>query len=374
MLNFASEQQGGVSMKLLRRCFKRCVAKFKYLSILAVLFFVFASATAEASSIDELLEKSEIAPNPVPALTVTGYELSPEVFLPGDVGILKVSLKNTQEEPIEKSVELEEPGEKSKTVVETETTFTMDAFISEAYIVERDFKIFNRHTSVGFVGPGDEIELAFKIKAPQSPGIYMLKFIADVEDAHGNICKGIRYYIPVTVSHSLRIYPQNVSEGGVELAVVNEGTGGVQAVFVEVSRENGVEIDECSKIAYIGDMDAGEMKTAAFKINEKGGGNGEVCFVATFKNGINEHRTGEVCVNVRSESRGENAEKGGSEVNEEVKKKDEGEEREMETMWNESFAVNGSNTVDVHSGGNDEEAPNFLSFILKIFNICAISR
>ncbi|UYZ39469.1 MAG: hypothetical protein N2V74_01365 [Candidatus Methanospirare jalkutatii] len=362
-------------MKLLRRCFKRCVAKFKYLSILAVLFFVFTSATAGASSVDELLEKSEIAPNPVPALTVTGYELSPEVFLPGDVGILKVTLKNTQEEPIEKSVELEEPGEKSKTVVETETTFTMDAFISEAYIVERDFKVFNRHTSVGFVGPGDETELAFKIKAPQSPGIYMLKFVADVEDAHGNICKGIRYYIPVTVSHSLRIYPQNVSEGGVELAVVNEGLGGVQAVFVEVSRENGVEIDECSKIAYIGDMDAGEMKTASFKINEKGGGNGEVCFVARFKNGINEHRTDEVCVNVRSESRGENAERGGSEVNEGVKKEEgeEGEERETETMWNESFAVNGSNTVDVHSGGNDE-APNFLSFILKIFNICAISR
>jgi len=372
MLNFASEEQGGVSMKLLRRCIKRRVAKFKYLSVLAVLFCVFASATAGASSVDELLEKSEIAPNPVPALTVTGYELSPEVFLPGDVGILKVTLKNTQEEPIEKSVELEEPGEKSKTVVETETTFTMDAFISEAYIVERDFKVFNRHTSVGFVGPGDEIELAFKIKAPQSPGIYMLKFIADVEDAHGNICKGIRYYIPVTVSHSLRIYPHNVSEGGVELAVVNEGSGGVQAVFVEVSRENGVEIDECSKIAYIGDMDAGEMKTVSFKINEKGGGNGEVCFVARFKNGINEHRTGEVCVNVRSESKGENAERGGSEVNEEVMK-EEGEEREKETMRNESFAVNGSNTVDVHSSGNDE-APNFLSFILKIFNICAILR
>ena len=173
----------------------------------------------------------------------------------------------------------------------------------------------------------------------------MLKFIADVEDAHGNICKGIRYYIPVTVSHSLRIYPQNVSKSGVELAVVNEGSGGVQAVFVEVSRENGIEIDECSKIAYIGDMDVGEMKTTSFKINEKEGGNGEVCFVARFKNGINEHRTGEVCVNVRSESRGENAERGGSEVNEEVKK-EEGEEREMETMWNESFAVNGSNTVD----------------------------
>ena len=113
------------------------------LAVLAVLFFVFASATAGASSVDELLDKSEIAPNPVPALTVTGYELSPEIFQPGDVGILKVTLKNTQEEPIEKSVELEETGEKSKTVVETETTFTMDAFISEAYIVERDFKVFN---------------------------------------------------------------------------------------------------------------------------------------------------------------------------------------------------------------------------------------
>ena len=63
-------------------------------------------------------------------------------------------------------------------------------------------------------------------------------------------------------------------------------------------------------------------------------------------------------------------------MNEEVKK-EEGEEREKETMRNESFAVNGSNTVDntvdVHSSGNDE-APNFLSFILKIFNICAILR
>ena len=126
---------------------------------------------------------------------------------------------------------------------------------------------------------------------------------------------------------------------------------------------------------HIGDMDAGEMKTASFKINEKEG-NGEVCFVARFKNGINEHRTDAVCINVRSESKGENAERGGSEVNEEVKK-EEGEEREMETMWNESFAVNRSNTVDntvdVHSSGNDE-APNFLSFILKIFNICAILR
>ena len=181
-------------VKCIRGVLLCCSSIAILLTAVAVLSGVVSAAEASsgASSVDELLEKSEIAPNPIPALAVTGYELSPEVFLPGDVGILRVTLKNTQEEPIEKSVELEEPGEKSKTVVETETTFTMDAFISEAYIVERDFKVFNRHTSVGFVGPGDEIELAFKIKAPQSPGIYMLKFIVDVEDAHGNICKGIR--------------------------------------------------------------------------------------------------------------------------------------------------------------------------------------
>ncbi|MCU4140498.1 MAG: hypothetical protein MW690_000973 [Methanophagales archaeon] len=50
-------------------------------------------------------------------------------------------------------------------------------------------------------------------------------------------------------------------------------------------------------------------------------------------------------------------------MNEEVKK-EEGEEREMETMWNESFAVNGSNTVDVHSSGNDERRQ--ISYLLSL--------
>ena len=44
--------------------------------------------------VDNLLDRCEIAPDPKPSVMVYDYKLSPEALMPGDVGVLTITLKN----------------------------------------------------------------------------------------------------------------------------------------------------------------------------------------------------------------------------------------------------------------------------------------
>ena len=326
------------------------MSKFKlFLWLLSALVFFSSVSTASADEVDDLLNKCGIAPDPKPSVMVYDYELSPETLMPGDLGVLTVTLKNMQEEPIEKDVDIKEEvvadyttvekttttkktttkedttkekgttteeettntikekvEPKTRTIdIDAETRFTMDAFVKEAYILENnDFKVYNKYLSAGVVGPDEKIDFAFKIKAPAEEGIFMLKFVADIEDTEGKNSKGIRYFIPVTVAGTLKIMPLEVSQNEVRLQVVNEGLSDADCVFVvanaTASSGGGLEFEQ--EEIYLGRIKSGESAVAVFKVceAEEGENSAVAVFKATYKNGVNEHESNQVCVKMLS--------------------------------------------------------------------------
>ena len=283
-----------------------------------------------ADDVDDLLDKCAIAPDPIPSVMVYDYELSPETLMPGDVGVLTITLKNMQDKPIEKDVDIKDEimgnyttveettkeiertsGSKGPTRehtieekvepetrtidIDTETRFTMDAYIKEAYIVENEFKVYNRYISAGVIGPDEKVDFAFKIKAPLEEGIYMLKFIADIEDMEGKSSKGIRYFIPIVVTGTVNLLPLEVSENEVRLEVINEGLSDVNGVYVvAVSTASGVECQP--ERVYIGKIKYGESAIAVFKVNKAEEEVNRAVFKAVYKTGINKHESNQVCV------------------------------------------------------------------------------
>jgi hypothetical protein len=322
------------------------VSTLKFFCLFSVLVLLPSTNTVFADEVDELLDQCAIAPDPKPSAMVYDYKLSPEILMPGDVGVLTITLKNMQEEPIEKDVDIKDEIVESYTTreetitventttvedtttetrtttvktttekgttdtvkekiepvkraidIDAETRFTMEAYIKEAYIVENDFKVYNRYISAGVIGPDEKVAFAFKIKAPAEEGIYMLKFIADIEDMEGKNSKGIRYFIPVTVAGTLNIVPLEVSQSEVRLEVINEGLSDADCVYVVVSDAKGVEF-ACDKI-YLGRINYGESAIAAFVVKRaEKGENTEAIFKAVFTNGVNEHETNHVCVKI----------------------------------------------------------------------------
>lgn len=265
--------------------------------LLALLVLFSSTNPVFADDVGDLLSKCEIAPNPKPSAMVYEYELSPETLMPGDVGVLTVTLKNMQDKPIEKDVDIKRDikGTLGYTIdIDAETRFTMDAYIKEAHIVARAFVVENTYTFAGVIGPNEKIKLPFKITAPLKEGIYMLKFVADIEDMAGKRSKGIHYFIPVVVSGTVNILPQEVSENEVRLEVINEGLSDVTCVYVVAVVSNAKGIENPPEMMYLGNIKSGKSAIAVFElINEE---MSRAVFKAVFKHGINKHESNQVCV------------------------------------------------------------------------------
>jgi len=268
-----------------------------------VLFYSTNLCFADNVDVDNLLDRCEIAPSPKPSVMVYDYKLSPETLMPGDVGVLTITLKNTHDKPIKKKIDMTTTTHYPD--VDTETYYTMDAYIKEAHIVEREFKVYNSYSSAGVLGPDSKVDLAFKIKAPLEEGIYMLKFVADIEDTHGESSKGIRYFIPVVVAGTVNLLPQEVTEDEVRLEVVNEGLSDVNNIYViavpAVTTVTTAGMVECQpEKVYIGKIKHGESAIAAFKVNKTKIGKGvpQAVFKAVYKNGINKHESNQIYVTI----------------------------------------------------------------------------
>jgi len=262
-----------------------------FLGVLAVMLLLTVTKPAFADDIDDLLSKCDIAPKPEPYAMVYDYELSPETLMTGDIAVLTVTLKNMQEKPIEKELDIkrDKKGTSGYIVdVDTETRYTMDAYIKEAYIVEKDFKVYNKYISAGVIGPDNKVDLKYKLKAPAAEGIYMLKFVANIEDMNGKRSKGIRYFIPIQVSGAVNLLSMGISENEVNLEVINECLSDVDCVYVVASNVTGAEIQP--EKVYLGDINAGDSAVVVFKVTNAT----EACtatFNAVFMHGTNKHES-----------------------------------------------------------------------------------
>ncbi|MDY6932324.1 MAG: hypothetical protein SVJ22_10465 [Halobacteriota archaeon] len=192
---------------------------------------------------------------------------------------------------------------KQGTTIDASTTkvLAMDAYVKEAKIVKNAFfdsksvKSFNEYSKVGVIGPGKDLDLNFKIEVPNEVGIYMVGFYADIEDVEGGRSKSINYQIPIIVSSTVELIPVNVPsviETGsvIELEVANTGRGDASSVAVLSNADNNA-VFKASKI-YVGNLKAGESKVIEFVVDDvQSDGVKEIVLKALYKNGINEHES-----------------------------------------------------------------------------------
>ena len=247
---------------------------------------------------------------PKPQVMVKGYEVYPEALMPGDEGVLTVTLENVQDDPItewKRGLKYDHQWERYNDEVvdaDSEITLTMNAYLTKAYLTCRDVDVLNEYSKVGVIGPGKTIDLSFKIVVPQEVGIYMLGFFAEFEDIGGGDCKDIRYQIPIIVSSTVELIPQSVPtpiKAGdiIEIEVANTGIGTAESISV-VSDSTDIKL-MASKI-YVGSLEAGASKVVKFYVEDVTGVcQNELILKTEYKNGINEHESDPLILSLESE-------------------------------------------------------------------------
>ena len=180
--------------------------------ILAILLLLFGSAgLVSAEDLESLFVGGDL--NTKSTVMVASYELTPETLMPGDVGLVTITLENVYSSTFSVKV-------KSSQGAEIDGSYTLAARIREASLSGSNFKVYNKYISSSTIGPGKQVEFPFKIKAPYVDDLYLLKFYADTENMQGKNSPSVRHYIPVIVSSSsLKITPLDVSEESIKLEV-----------------------------------------------------------------------------------------------------------------------------------------------------------
>lgn len=240
--------------------------------------------------IEHLLVES--AKSMKPTVMVASYVLTPETLMPGDVGLLTITLENVYSSPMDVEV-------KDIQGAVIDSCFVMSAYIEEASLSGSNFKVYNIYKSSGVIGPGKQVEFPFKIKAPYEDDIYMLKLYVRTENMLGKSSKSVRHYIPVIVSsNGLKMSPRAVSEESIKLEVTNEGFSKVDGVAVVASDIKGMELQKES--VYIGEMSPWESALVVFNISSVAAEeqDNSADFRVVFNNWINEHESESICVKI----------------------------------------------------------------------------
>ena len=288
--------------------------QLKFMALFLVSVFIVSTVPAIADTVDNVKSWVDGGITPAPQVMVSGYSVSPEILMPNDEAILTVTLKNTQDRTItgwNRHLRYEGYGEQNYRegpIVDASTskTYTMDAYIEKASISDysilagKNVKVYNKYSNVGVIGPGEELDLNFKIKVPSENGIYLVKFFADIEDINGNNSKGIRYQIPLIVSSTVKLFPEKNVTTAVEagsvigIDVANTGAGAANSVIVTSYANDNITFK--AKEIYIGTLKPGESKFVEFEVNDipDAAEKEEVAFKATYKNGINLHESEEL--------------------------------------------------------------------------------
>jgi hypothetical protein len=261
-----------------------------------------------------------------PTVVVLEYSVYPESFMPGDAGVVTVTIRNSAlATPIAEGTSSEQTTEtdgstdthtqqsggfyatgttqntttdqSSQSSTEQSTLYyPMDANITLArlhgtsqFLVESP-----EYEDLGRIGPGDTVTFTFVVRASidVSAGIYFMLFTLETDepDVYTN------YQIPLKVDDTpLRLILSNQPQvfgstpGDLVFDVVNLRSSDVSMVYIE-SQSDSFSFSPAEY--YIGAMDSGEMFTAQLSATYNGTGAQQTAsFNLQFKNGDNWHES-----------------------------------------------------------------------------------
>lgn len=209
------------------------------------------------------------------------YEIEPQVFMPGDMGTITVTLENMATGEIY--------------VEEDDETLDMNAYIASASLDgNSNLQILDKsYTDVGLMGPGDNLKLTFNVKARDntSTGVHF----ADLIIVGGSNMYDLNYRIPVKVDdRDVKVIVSNfpstlMSEvSTVSVDVVNRRPNDITSVIV-TPHADGMTFSPSDY--FVGSIPEGNKSTAMFTLNTMNCDEGykDVSFTATYFNGDNLH-------------------------------------------------------------------------------------
>jgi hypothetical protein len=133
-----------------------------------------------------------------PTVMITEYQVTPAVLLPGDKGMITLTLKNTAESATVK----ENSGITSGGVFASTKSTDINVFIENIHLEGNGVTVLTKDFDrLGELGPGQAMPVTFVIRAPEEDGIYFPEAWIDVKDG-----RSTRY--PVTVNVNTDISTQ----------------------------------------------------------------------------------------------------------------------------------------------------------------------
>ena len=225
-----------------------------------------------------------------PTIIIDSFTLSPEVFMPGDSGILTLTIKN---------------AETTNTVQQTTTsgstttvrTDTVGATINNIWIIyatdgTNQVKATQNYEDPGALAPDSSFDVNFKIIAEKNitEGLYFPTARVDVVSY-----TDVSFPIPVKVSNAtvdllLTDVPSRISKSGstlVTITAVNSRENAVDGVTIIPESTDSLEFTPNS--VFVGTLEADASSQASFSIKPTEIGEYNISFSVQFKNGDNVH-------------------------------------------------------------------------------------
>jgi len=236
-----------------------------------------------------------------PTVVVTGYQINPEVLMPGDIGTIKITITNTAATATQVDTSTYTLGGSGTT---TTTTTTINADIQSIYLYGNGLTVLSgNYRNVGELGPSQSTTITFSIKAPAKDGMYFPEVWIDVLGG-----RSAKYPIPVKVdSASASLVASDVplvilkdDASPVKLTIANKRLNSINSTVVTPMADG---IAFAPTEIFLGAMKPDEQSTATFTLHPTSLGKKDVTFVLTYKNGDNSYSESLTCsIDVRGGS------------------------------------------------------------------------
>ncbi len=198
---------------------------------------------------------------------ITGYEITPDVLMPGDIGSVTVTVTNTaQQATMTRSASSgDEPGGETRSL-----TVPVNAFIESVSMKTKDFEVLSGwYEDVGDIGPGQSIPLTFLIRAPPAEGIYFPEIWIRIRDSGS-----VKYPLPVNVNTAYKLakspsltvtrdIPVHIAPGesfNISLNLKNEGRTRAHEVTIQVETPNRSFSSLTPERIFLGDISMDDHK------------------------------------------------------------------------------------------------------------------
>jgi len=227
-----------------------------------------------------------------PSIIVYDYTLSPEVFMPGDSGVLTLTIKNA--EATSTCAHTSTSGSSSTVTTDTIGATIDDVSISPVSSGDKQIKAEATYRDLGYLAPSTSFDIEFEIVADANitEGLYFPKVLIDVEESY---FEDVSYPFKVRVSNSSVDLIQTdvsskISVSGstdITLTTINNREASVDAVTVTPVKIDGMEFLQDS--IFVGELDSYSSQDVTISLIPTQIGVYNLTFDISFKNGDNLH-------------------------------------------------------------------------------------